>query len=168
MAEKTIALLTAVLIILSGCSRKDKTQPDTCDPDETYYGPYEVIEVIDGDTVCLDIDGRKTKVRLIGIDAPESVHPDESKNTEEGKKASKYLFDLLDSRDVFLTLDVSEKDSYGRLLGYLWLEDGAMVNLKIVEDGYAVTMTVPPDVKYADAFAEAEKKARNEGCGLWG
>jgi micrococcal nuclease len=64
-------------------------------------------------------------------------------------------------------MDVSETDKYGRLLRYLYLDDGTFFNLKMVEDGYAYASTYPPDVKYAQVFKEAASAARDKSAGLW-
>lgn len=123
-----------------------------------------ISRVIDGDTVELSTG---EKVRLIGIDTPESVHPDKDKNTEYGKVASAYSKERLDRKTVYLEKDVSETDRYGRLLRYLYLEDGTFYNEQIVKDGYANVSTYPPDVKYKDVFVEAERYARENNKGLW-
>jgi len=123
-----------------------------------------VKRVIDGDTFETE-NGQK--VRMIGIDAPESVHPDKEKNTEFGKEASKFLKELLEGKSVRLEKDVSETDRYGRLLRYVYLADGTFVNELIVKEGYARVSTYPPDVKFADVFVEAERYARENNKGLW-
>lgn len=74
------------------------------------FGPYAVERVIDGDTIVADVDGRSETIRLIGVDAPESVHPDRSRNTAEGKKAAEYVRSLLeDKRKIYIEYDVSER-----------------------------------------------------------
>lgn len=128
---------------------------------------YEVIKVVDGDTIQIMFNGKKERLRLIGIDTPESVHPDETKNTENGKKASEYAKSLLEGKKVSLEFDVEETDQYGRLLAYVYL-DGEMVNKKLIRDGYANLETVPPNVKYADEFVALLKEAKEEKRGLWG
>lgn len=130
-------------------------------------GPYYVVRVVDGDTVILEIDGKEERVRLIGVDTPESVHPDKEKNVPYGKIASQYTKDSLEGKAVGLELDVQERDKYGRLLGYIYL-DGIMYNKTLLAEGHAKTATYPPNVKYAEEFAEIEKEARNSGKGLWG
>jgi micrococcal nuclease len=120
--------------------------------------------VVDGDTVIIDTGER---VRLILINAPESVHSTASKNTDLGIEASNYVKNLLTNKKVYLEKDVSDTDRYNRLLRYLWLPDGTLVNELIVAQGYAQLATFPPDLKYLDRIREAEKKARNEKKGLW-
>ncbi|MBQ5439800.1 MAG: thermonuclease family protein, partial [Clostridia bacterium] len=88
-----------------------------------YDGPYEVVKVVDGDTIKLDIDGETTTVRLIGIDTPESVHPDQTKNVPEGKLASEHTKDLLGKSDVFIEYGEEPYDRYGRVLAYVYIDD---------------------------------------------
>ena len=124
---------------------------------------YDVLRVIDGDTIEIDLHGPKEKVRMIGIDTPESVHPDASKNTDVGIVACEYTKELLDGKKVSIELDVQARDQYGRILAYVYLE-GRMVNKTLLEDGYAVMATYPPNVKYVDDFLAivAAQYAENE------
>jgi micrococcal nuclease len=85
-----------------------------------------------------------------------------------GEQASAYTKEALIDKTVYLNMDVSETDKYGRLLRYLYLEDGTFFNLELVKDGYAYASTYPPDVKYAGVFKEAASAARDQGTGLWG
>lgn len=117
---------------------------------------YEVLRVIDGDTFVVDFDGIEEAVRLIGVDTPESVHPDSSKNTDAGFAASMFTTAMLTGRQVGLEFDVQQRDQYGRLLAYVYL-DGEMFNKKLLETGYANLATYPPNVKYSNDFAEIEK-----------
>lgn len=112
---------------------------------------YTVTRVVDGDTIVVDIDGTAETVRLIGVDTPESVHPDADKNTEAGVAASDYTKAALEGKEVELELDVQERDKYGRLLAYVYL-DGVMYNKTLLEEGIADIATYPPNVKYVDDF----------------
>lgn len=129
-------------------------------------GPYKVNRVVDGDTIILDIDGTNERVRLIGIDAPESVHPDAERNVEYGKISSAYTTSMLDEHDVYIELDVEERDQYGRLLAYVYL-DGTMFNKLLLQKGHAVVSTYPPNVKYVDDLTALQEEARENGDGLW-
>ncbi|MGQ9572176.1 MAG: thermonuclease family protein [Dehalococcoidia bacterium] len=125
----------------------------------------EVARVIDGDTIAVVIDGVEYRVRYIGIDTPETVHP--SKAVEcYGREASQRNRELVEGKTVELEKDVSETDQYGRLLRYVWV-DGEMVNAILVEEGYAAVVTYPPDVKYQELFLELQRQAREKGRGLW-
>ena len=127
---------------------------------------YEVIRVVDGDTFIIDYNGADERVRLIGIDTPESVHPNEEKNTEFGNEVSNYSKEMLTGKQVELELDVEERDKYGRLLAYAYL-DGQMYNKLLLEKGYAKIATYPPNVKYVDEFTKIQKQARENKVGLW-
>ena len=127
---------------------------------------YRVVRVVDGDTFVVDFNGKDEKVRLIGVDTPESVHADESKNTAEGLKVSEYTKSKLNGKTVKLEFDVSERDKYGRLLAYVYL-DGEMYNKHLLEIGYAKIATYPPNVKYVEDFKTLQKEARENKVGLW-
>jgi len=121
-----------------------------------------VTRVIDGDTI--EIEGGQ-KVRYIGIDTPETVHPSEPIECF-GKEASSKNNELVAGKKVRLEKDVSETDKYGRLLRYVWVGD-TFVNDCLVRQGYAKASSYPPDVKYQEQFRQAEQEARDAGRGLW-
>ena len=127
---------------------------------------YEVVRVVDGDTIVINYNGKDEKVRLIGVDTPESVHSDKSKNTKEGVKVSDYTKSKLTGKMVSIELDVEERDKYGRILAYVYL-DGEMYNKHLLEIGYAKVATYPPNVKYVEDFKELQKEARENNKGLW-
>lgn len=129
-------------------------------------GRYKVTRVVDGDTFIINYNGKEERVRLIGVDTPESVHPNESKNTEEGIKVSDYTKQMLTGKYVEIELDVSQRDKYGRLLVYAYL-DGEMYNKTLLEKGYARIATYPPNVKYVEDFTRIQKEARENKVGLW-
>jgi micrococcal nuclease len=133
--------------------------------------PVSLIEVTDGDTIRVDVDGREEPVRLILIDAPETHEPN---NPPEcyGQEATTYLSWLLSlGGDLYLETDVSDRDRFDRLLRYVWLDFGDgevyLVNEALVRAGYAAFSTFPPDVKYVEEIREAGQFARDYGYGLW-
>lgn len=126
----------------------------------------QVIRIVDGDTIVVDYNGNEEKIRLIGIDTPESVHPNESKNTAEGIKVSDYTKERLKDKKVKLELDVQERDKYGRILAYVYV-DGEMYNKELLKLGYAKLATYPPNVKYVDDFTKIQEEARKSKVGLW-
>jgi endonuclease YncB( thermonuclease family) len=123
-----------------------------------------VVRVVDGDTVVLD---GNEKVRLIGINTPESVDPRRPVQ-RFGKEASAYAKALLQGKRVRVEHDVEKKDRYGRTLAYLHLEDGTFVNLRLVQEGYASAYRYPPNVRHAEEFRLAERRAREGKKGMWG
>ena len=124
-----------------------------------------VTRVIDGDTIEVNLEGTTYKVRYIGIDTPETVHPSQPVECF-GKEASAKNSELVEGKIVRLEKDVSETDRYGRLLRYVWVGD-IFVNDYLVRQGYAYASTYPPDVKYADQFAQAQTEAIENNRGLW-
>ena len=122
-----------------------------------------VDHVIDGDTFVLNSG---EKVRMIGIDAPEVSGPFTSAEFY-GEEASAYAKSALAGKTVYLDEDVSEIDNYGRLLRYVYLEDGTFFNLHLIKEGYAEAVLYPPDVKHTVLFDAEEKMARDSKRGLW-
>lgn len=144
---------------------------------KTYdYNKILVTKVVDGDTLRLENGDR---VRLIGIDTPESkVNAKlrrDSKHTGKdyetiramGKKAAKFTAGLVSDKYVKLEFDVQKRDRYDRLLAYVYLPDGKMLNAEIIKAGYAQGMTVSPNVAHEDMFLELQKEARENNRGLW-
>lgn len=137
---------------------------------------YYVERVVDGDTLKLS---NRDKVRLIGVDTPELHYSEkllrDSKRSGKdvktiqamGQKAADFTRDLCAGKKIRMEFDVVKRDRYGRLLAYVYLEDGTFVNAKIIEEGYGQVMTIPPNVKYADHFRSLEKQARDNKRGLW-
>ena len=135
-----------------------------------------IIRVVDGDTYCIDLENVKgdekkgTKVRIIGVDTPESVAPAEYRkdNTEEGKTVSDVVKNKLKAGDtVLVEYDVQREDKYGRTLAYVYTADGKMVEDWLLESGLANVATYPPNVKYAEHFQELAHKAWESKTGLW-
>lgn len=133
------------------------------------------MRVIDGDTAEMELEsGTTEKVRFIGIDTPESTIQHEP----YGEEASDYTKAQIEGKTVYLELDVEERDRYGRLLAYVWLsapdkltEDAIRAhqfNARLALEGYAEPMTIPPNVKYADYYAQFAREARKAEKGLWG
>ena len=128
-----------------------------------------VVRVVDGDTVVIHLSGHDEHVRLIGIDTPETVDPRKPVQCF-GKEASRRTAALLPKGTaVRLERDVEARDHFGRLLAYVFrVDDGTFVNLALAEEGYGLSLTIPPNVAYADRFAAAAADARRDGRGLWG
>jgi endonuclease YncB( thermonuclease family) len=127
----------------------------------------KVDRVVDGDTIEVNWDGKTEKIRLIGMDTPESVHPDMTKNSEAGNTASVNTKEQLEGKTVQVELDVEERDRYGRLLGYIFLEDGTFYNAKLVSEGYAKIATFPPNVRWVELYKQLQVNAREGQRGLW-
>lgn len=121
-----------------------------------------VVRVIDGDT--FEIEGGE-RVRLIGVDTPESVKPDAPVECF-GKEASEYLKSLIEEKEVRLERDRTDRDRYARLLRYVYLGD-VFVNERIVREGYAESVAYKPDTAKQSVFDRAEAVAKTEQRGRW-
>ncbi len=156
-------LLLSLSFLLSACIEQSAHVADT--PGDW----YPVSKVIDGDTFWIQDGSEKgKKVRLIGVDAPETRKTKKKEVGYYGKEAKEYLKTRLSGQKVRLEYDVDQTDHYGRLLAYVYLEDGTFLNAELLRLGYAVVMTVPPNVKFADQFIEIQREAREGKRGLWG
>lgn len=151
-------------------SNKDNTK------ENSELESYTVEYVIDGDTFIVSMDGYSTKIRLIGVDTPESVASDAylsssgKENTQEGKDASNFTTDLLTGKTVWLEYDTGKTDKYGRTLAYVYLDENKETMLQdvLLEKGLAQTMTIKPNTRYAEHFKEIEATAKANGVGFWG
>jgi len=130
------------------------------------FEKIKVLRVIDGDTIDTDIG----KIRYIGVDTPETVDPRRQVGCF-GKEASNENKRLIEGKEILVEKDVSETDKYGRFLRYVYLklDDGELlfVNDYLIRQGFALTVTYPPDVKYIDQFTQAQNQARENQRGLW-
>ncbi len=133
--------------------------------------------MVDGDTLVVEVTSRvegpgageagrgEARVRLIGIDTPESVDPRRPVQCF-GKEASAAMKALVEGAEVRMVKDVEEADRFDRLLRYVYLGD-EMINARMVSNGYASAFTYPPNVRHADLFVELEREARDNDRGLW-
>jgi len=146
----------------------DTTSSTTLDLQGSKDELYNVIRVIDGDTVSVDIHGVNTTLRLIGINTPEVVDP---RRTVEcfGREASAEAKSILSGARVRIEKDPTqgELDKYGRLLAYVFLESGTFFNKYMIEEGYAYEYTYNIPYKYQNEFKNAQKKAKKRARGLW-
>lgn len=127
-----------------------------------------VIKVVDGDTISVDIDGKKETIRMIGIDTPEVV--DQRKPVQcFGREASEKAKELLAGKRVFLESDPTQgdRDKYGRLLRFVFLEDSTNFGKLMISEGYAHEYTYKIPYKYMEEFKEAERESREAKRGLW-
>lgn len=131
-------------------------------------GAAQVVRVIDGDTLVVNVGGREESIRLLGIDTPESVDP-RSPVECFGKEASRHTEALVPpGTEIHLVRDVEARDRYSRLLAYVYrADDGAFINLQLLRKGFAAVLTYPPNVAHVDDFTAAAAQARAEGLGLW-
>jgi endonuclease YncB( thermonuclease family) len=137
----------------------------TTTPQYTYYS---VVEVVDGDTLKINISGKTETLRLIGLDTPETVDPRKPVQCF-GREASNKAKELLSGKKVRIEKDSTqgELDKYGRTLAYVYREDGLFYNKYMIEQGYAHEYTYSTPYKYQAEFKAAEKSARENQRGLW-
>jgi micrococcal nuclease len=127
-----------------------------------------VVRVVDGDTARVRFDGRVEPVRYIGIDTPESGRPDAPAECY-ARRAERENARLVSGRRVRLVFDVERRDRFGRLLAYVYRAgDGRFVNAALLRAGYARTLRIEPNVRFAARFAALARGARRAGRGLWG
>jgi micrococcal nuclease len=133
-------------------------------------GTATVAYVVDGDTIDVEIGGRSERIRLIGINTPETKKPN-SPIECFGPEASAFTESLLpEGTPVRIERDIVGRDDYGRLLGYVYLVDqpDLFVNLEIVEQGFAQPLTIEPNSTFAPDFAAAARRAERADLGMWG
>lgn len=121
----------------------------------------EVTYVFDGDTIEVELDGRTYRLRYIGVDTPEREEP-------FYQAAFDFNRELVEGETVTLMRDVSETDQYGRLLRYVYLDDGTFVNAAIIRAGMGRIVTFPPDVAQTENLKQLQEEAREAGAGMWG
>jgi len=139
-----------------------------------------VLKVVDGDTLKILYQGKEESIRLIGIDTPESGNNNKTRRDAErtgqdiktiialGKQATEYTKSQVSQNDtITIEFDVQQRDKYGRLLGYIYLANGTMLNEEVVKAGYAQVMTYPPNVKYVELFQKVYRDAVLNTRGLW-
>jgi len=159
-----VRLLAALLVLaVAGCEATARVG----EPDRAGASVGRVLRVVDGDTIQVEVGGRREKVRYIGVDTPESVKPGTPVECF-AKRASAYNARLVAGERVRLVSDAEPRDRYGRLLAYVYrVRDGRFVNAALVRHGYAEPLTVPPNVAHAAQFRRLASAARRAGRGLW-
>jgi micrococcal nuclease len=127
-----------------------------------------VLRAVDGDTIEVRLDGKREDVRYIGIDTPETVKPGTPVQCF-GPRAHRFNARLVTHKRVRLVFGVERRDVYGRLLAYVRVAGGGpFVNAELVRRGYARTLTIEPNDRYASRFDRLAQDAASAGRGLWG
>ena len=176
---RVFALATALLVSLVVAPSPGPTAKCLNPPKPLNLFQALVTRVIDGDTIHARVkNGPSERLRLLGIDTPE-IHDSakldrdarqSGKSKEEiqalGRLARDFTRSRLDGKDVSLELDVQTRDTYGRLLAYVWV-GGTLFNMLILREGYAQILTIPPNVRYVELFLECQREALEHKRGLW-
>jgi endonuclease YncB( thermonuclease family) len=165
--KKLISLLvTLVLAGIGWLATRQQTNPQatlgTMSP-----GTYHVTQFYDGDTIAVDMSGKQEKIRLIGVDTPETHDPRKAVECF-GQAASDFTKQLIGDQPVRLESDAlsSNRDRYDRLLRYVYLPDGRLVQAEIIKQGYGFAYVGFPFTKM-DEFRSLEQQARDNNRGLW-
>lgn len=145
-----------------------KTQSARIGKTEASAPLWSVSRVVDGDTIIAKKDSVEERVRLIGVDTPESVDPRKAAECF-GKEAAQFTRELAQGKSIRMESDRSQndRDVYGRLLRYVFLEDGTLLNHTIIAKGYGHEYTHRLPYRYQRFFKKAERKARSQRAGLW-
>jgi micrococcal nuclease len=162
-----IALLLIAIVVLladSGDSEPDRQGPSPSGGGSTSRA--EVLRVIDGDTIEVELGDEVEDVRYIGVDTPETVKPGEPVQCF-GPEASAFNKELVEGEEVKLRFDAERRDVYGRLLAYVYV-GGRFVNGALVRGGYARTLEIEPNTSQAGLLGRLELAASHAGVGLWG
>ncbi len=135
-----------------------------------------VVRVVDGDTAVVRVNGEDRRVRFLGVDTPETVHPTKGVQPH-GKEASNFTKESLTARDVWLEYDKNPTDRYNRHLAYVWLSKPEkinsetirrdMFNAKLLAQGYAKVMIIKPNNRYEKLFKEIQNEAEKSKLGIW-
>ncbi len=155
-------------VIESASATSSVAAIETAVAKQTVTDVYPVTKVVDGDTLAVEMNGKSVKIRLIGLDTPETVDPRKPVQCF-GKEASAKAKGLLTGMSVRLEKDASqgEYDKYGRLLAYVYLPDGTRFNEYMIAEGYGHEYTYNLPYKYQKEFKAAELQAREMKKGLW-
>lgn len=131
-------------------------------------GPYPVARVVDGDTFTIKLGSQTTKVRVIGIDTPESVDPRRPVQCF-GKEASARASALLSGKNVWLEVDPNQdtRDRFGRLLRFVWIDNTIDFGLTMIRDGFALEYTYDLPYRYQAQYRSAQVAAKETAAGLW-
>lgn len=184
--QRIVGIIVAIILCVASSefiNNQNVTEIDadnTVDNQESKLDAVKFIRTVDGDTIIVeDSNGEHKRVRMIGIDTPESVAQEEERNNEYGVIASDYTKELLSNAGtLYLEYDVDADDQYDRILAYVWLEDvddifnvenikNSMVNAIIVENGYGIAKKYEPTVAHDDILAELMAEAEENNIGLW-
>lgn len=161
-----LAVLVAVLLFGDDGAQEDSPPGTGSSAEPESVVSAEVLRVVDGDTIEVDLDGREEDVRLIGVDTPETVKPGEPVQCF-GPQASEFAKSVLEDETVRLEFDRELRDVYDRLLAYVFVED-RFVNAELIEGGFARTLEIEPNTSRAAQLARLEAAAGAAGRGLWG
>ena len=172
--KKVIIIIIAAVIVYFFGGENFLTETEQ---DNSGFTTGIVTRVVDGDTAVIKVDGNDIRVRMLGVDTPETVHPNKPVQFY-GKEASNFTKDYLNGKQVWLEYDASPTDRYNRHLAYVWTSKPKninessirqnMFNARLLLGGYAKVMIIKPNKRYEELFMKFEAEAKNSRKGLWG
>ncbi len=165
--KRIMQLIIGLVILAVGYFTNRNTEPPPQVAGTSSPGYHRVLKVADGDTITVDVDGTPERVRLIGVDTPETQDPRKPVQCF-GRAATEFVQHLIGDQDVRLERDAQsdDRDRYDRLLRYVYLPDDRLVQAEIIKQGYGFAYTSFPFTK-ADEFRAYQQQAREQGSGLW-
>ena len=167
--QKLLSALMAILaLFIGGLIQTDSLKSDATSIGAVSPGFYKVIDFSDGDTIRVDMSGKTETIRFIGVDTPETHDPRKAVQCF-GLKAAEYTKNRIGKNAVRLESDPlnTNRDRYNRLLRYVYLPDGSLINADIIKDGYGFAYTSFPFSKM-DEFEKLQSNAKDQNLGLWG
>lgn len=163
-----VLFLIICMLVSAGYASESLPRPPMPDTSDLIRGFCS--RVVDGDTAYFEIVENGIPVahsfRFIGVDTPETVHPDKAPQPY-GKEASAFSTEVLLRNWVYIEYDIKKTDDYNRHLCYVWLEDGTLFNMMLLEKGYGKLSVYPPNIKYVDYFVLAQKASKAQKAGIW-
>lgn len=170
MIKLGVIALFFLLIFLMSCSQSEQTLRPfgyLGKSNPPHSDVVRVFKVVDGDTFWVKNGiGKNVKIRLIGIDAPEDRNAFRKRKHPFGITSKRYLDSLILHKEIRLEYDVDSLDRYGRTLAYAYLKK-IFINANMIQQGYAVLMTIAPNIRYESQFVVLQKYARENRLGLW-
>lgn len=146
-----------------------ETEIESLEDTEPEYERTEVplVRVIDGDTIKVIINNKEENIRFLLVDTPETNHPRMDGPQPFGPEAKEFMEEFMEGGKIEIELDVSERDHYGRILAYVYV-NGVSAQEELLKRGLArVAYIFPPNTRYVDTYQAIQEKAQAEGIGIW-
>ncbi|OAH53853.1 hypothetical protein AWH48_11315 [Domibacillus aminovorans] len=165
VAEEEIQETNGTVDMATDSGNETSEEPVNDEKENTKLIAGTVTSVTDGDTIKVDMDGKEETIRLILVDTPETKHPQLGKQPL-GEEASAFTTERLSGKEIEIEPGVEERDQYGRLLAYVYMDD-KMFNKTLVEEGYARVAVYPPNTEHLEELETAQATAKEKGIGIW-
>ena len=174
---KSLFLVILFAFSLSSCEEISKENQGEIISEDQVYEKAKFLYAADGDTIWVEINGNKEKIRFVGVNTPE-LAKDDKPSEFMAEEAKNFTSNALKDKKIYLEKDVTDRDKYGRMLRYIWLEkpvakptkvdiEEKTLNGILVKEGYAYSNYYKPDIKYQKYLDKIEKSAQDKGLGIW-